>query len=811
MIHEGDEIILPELPPKPEPTPASQVAPVEGIKPTRTATTFEMQPECQGQDIEEIAFFTCDKGMCYYALTTELYQEIEQEAAEVDKILSGYIGIVENAPQPEASQEEKQAHRARKKEWLNEAIKAGAIAFNGTKSAPEKEVKTENEERLDRKIAELERKKKIIEDVAVSLYINNGSLVALKDSTIDNIKKQIYDYTELKKSLSSEVNSKNTQDTTDLGQSEVKEREGKDHHVREVYLATRNQFVYLRYDFLFTLNAFFEPLKRDITETMREALANGNITDFKQLILEDIKANITKNIENPVIETKWDRWQPGEGDASGWKGAHYILNQDGETLFATTAEAQLFRWGQKATTDGVDEDEFKQAKLDIGVKVSGQVSLAEASAKIETYLPYAVGYELSFTYKDGLNSMRHSFGYFRLYGNLDMSCFVGTKGGTNAQANVDLRSQAAGHTILLGADVNMDTHDTGVGMKADGFAGIDVGGSLTGAIEWMHPDKAQSKGESTNETVVKTQKEEKESEKKEEKGSSQFTSLAQVNSKGSVSFGAGAGVDFQLALTRGKLTFYCHARLVWGGGGSGGFGTSVDFKEVWALVKVLLEGLQVVGYRVLENMNEDMYKYITHASYVAFASKEIIQDPINALHQAMTLGSAKINNYINETNDREAEAKALAERILNEGVYAGITLDKLTPEAIGMMLDTLTQRSIWNLEEQQENAICKLLSEGVNSWRKFEEVLAHMSPNGQKLQGDEALFESLEDLYDILDGSQQIEFNAWILHLASKLDNKVSEIPAYTPYKGARLIAKLETVKKQQYARVRSRSSDHYV
>ena len=57
------------------------------------------------------------------------------------------------------------------------------------------------------------------------------------------------------------------------------------------------------------------------------------------------------------------------------------------------------------------------------------------------------------------------------------------------------------------------------------------------------------------------------------------------------------------------------------------------------------------------------------------------------------------------------------------------------------------------------------------SWRKFEEVLAHMNPKGEKQSGDEALFENLDRINAILAEDQQDQFNDWIKWLSEGEDD----------------------------------------
>ena len=242
---------------------------------------------------------------------------------------------------------------------------------------------------------------------------------------------------------------------------------------------------------------------------------------------------------------------------------------------------------------------------------------------------------------------------------------------------------------------------------------------------------------------------------------------------------------------------------MWGPGGSGGFGSKVDFTKLWPLAKVIWGALAVADYRTLQCIDKFAYRYLSRASYYFFtALGESLESTIN-------LGQEKIDEWWREQgrvwSDRELrkkEAKQVAQKIIdNKGKYNGVDQNQLQPETIGMLMDILVQTFYWNSEEQQEKAIVMLLTGSIgHSWRKFEEVLAHMNPKGEKQSGDKdkILFDNLDRINAILAEDQQEQFNDWIKWLSEGEDDiNQRYLLAFTYKTGPAFQNKLSLVAKQ--------------
>ncbi|PSW69197.1 hypothetical protein C9J41_21330 [Photobacterium sp. GB-50] len=354
----------------------------------------------------------------------------------------------------------------------------------------------------------------------------------------------------------------------------------------------------------------------------------------------------------------------------------------------------------------------------------------------------------------------YPLGHFRCSATLTLSCLVTAM----ASGKVMFKNQAeesAGTGVIFSPFPTIGVRPSGqIGVSAEGFAGAQAGGQLSGKVEWLIPQKT---------------------------GTTDFSALVEIKAEGNVAFGLGAGVDFQVRLDRGSLEIHCCARLVWGPGASGGFGTSIDFSQLFELAKIIWESIDTIGYRIMGNINEEAYTYLSRAAFSAFTEKDF-----KPIKDAIEIGTKDIDDWwryrLREVKNNlfiSDEAKRITKRILDRNVLSGVSLRILPPETVGMMLNTLVHTYVFNREERQEKAICLLLAGAIRSWRKFVEVLAHMNEKGEKQTTDDALVKNLQRINYILDGDQQKEFNQWIAQLASVnyLENigMVQKIFPYTP------------------------------
>ncbi|XAW87896.1 hypothetical protein ABDK09_07285 [Vibrio sp. CDRSL-10 TSBA] len=276
---------------------------------------------------------------------------------------------------------------------------------------------------------------------------------------------------------------------------------------------------------------------------------------------------------------------------------------------------------------------------------------------------------------------------------------------------------------------------------------------------------------------------------------------------GNVAFGAGAGLDFQLNYDKDEhiFIFSCSGRLVFGPGASGGFGTVIQFDQLWQLCVIIFKGLQAIDYRIMDNIGEPMYNYLVQSSYAAFVA-DFVSDPKNALKEVISDSQNKVSIWwkdrLENWNDKvglQIEAETLAENIIKSVTIDGsfnseeVSMQELPPETVGIMLNTLVSTFYFSFEEKQETAIYILFVSMVKTWRRLEEVLVRLNSEGTKQNGEKVIFDNLRRINAILDGEQQLNFNNWVIKLA-ELDKmniyNYKNMKPFTPKTGAMFRAK---------------------
>ncbi|TMX44574.1 LysM domain-containing protein, partial [Vibrio sp. Hep-1b-8] len=538
--------------------------------------------------------------------------------------------------------------------------------------------------------------------------------------------------------------------------------------VLEAWLVSENRLVYLRADFVERAKNNWK--QNTVNAEVTRALEARDWQGLKQAFIQDIKKGIRNDIETGKLEAVFDNWKADGWKAHEWKATQKLHDDNGEVLFASSQEAQLLRFAAQASVKSTIEP--SEGKIDIGIGAEASFALAEGAVGLHRYFPYEGGYTLELSYLDANKQPAvYPFGHFRAKVSLMLSCFVGAM----TSGRLELTNQAnnnPGHQILLSPSVSMGTNASGgVGVKGDIFGGAQVGGQVEGGLEWKAPQDTKL------DKVF------------------DFATLAKVGANGNVAIGAGAGWDFQLALDDGKFIFNCSGRLVFGPGASGGFGTAIDFEQLWQLAVILFKGLKATDYRVLDNLHEEVYRHFMRSSYIAFAS-DMIANPQEALKQAVMNSSQSINTWWDERlenwkseSEKKKEALRLTRRIVKNysDVTGEVPFEELLPETVGIMLNTLVTTFYLSWEEKQETAIYILLLGGVKTWRRFEEVLTRMNATGEKPLGgkqaeDKALFDNLARINAILDGEQQTSFNNWVLKLAQVKEINESNFAQMRPF-----------------------------
>ncbi|WP_394134465.1 LysM peptidoglycan-binding domain-containing protein [Aliivibrio fischeri] len=775
LIHVGDSICLPE---EVEDEEIEQDYFIEPVKPRPVSDTCTLMslPECEAKEVHDILFVTGVHKTDFYCVDEKALKFIKEEVSELNKLIQGYVDLVSAALNVESATKEQIAAHARKRQaWLEAANYAGAIFLSESsldkqrkrnEAAQIKKQDNENWEALQGQIKELENTKLFVKDYNENpLYTDNLSVGTLKREALERIDADLGQLRQQQLAMAQKSEEKAQSNPSPIKPNNqsvklnnIKGKSTAKRHVIEVFSVLDNRYMYIRADFFEREYAHWRQVP-DRTNT-RQALLDNDKKGLMAAVAKDIAADIKSDIKSGPLKKQIAEWKADGGYWLESKKEYDLWGEGDNTKIAVSHEAQLFRWGANAA-----------ARLDkTGMAIGGStaIAFAEASAKIEGFLPYKGGYAAKLTYTDvNKNTATYAFGCFRLKGEIQISAFVGGMVSGDASAKILLPEVGEGSIgALYSPNVGLATSNTGgeVGLKVDGFAGGQVGGKVTGSAEWQAPPTSKAK--------------EKENVKID------FQQLAEVSAEGNIAGGLGVGVDFQLRLTPDGFYFACSGRFVFGAGGSGSFASLIKLDQLWELAKVILQGLQWVGYRLLENIDGRAYEYLIKASYLAFTSESLCKDPVKALQNAVKSGEEVIIGFWNdrkEMMDHQKEAEILSQRIMSEEVFSGVPADQLLPEVVGMMLNTLVEDFFLRREEAQETAICYLLKKTTYSWRKFEEILSRMNDFGSKEVGYEKLFANLKRINTVLDGEQQREFNGWVYRLTEA--KKQSEIPSmpFTP------------------------------
>lgn len=480
---------------------------------------------------------------------------------------------------------------------------------------------------------------------------------------------------------------------------------------------------------------------------------------------KQLAADLIKDIKNAVgggrkagplgnLELKISTWTSKQDNLLNTlhQEVSWTSNESDASPYAISAEAHALRFAASASA-GVNDWNPKEGNIDVGVKGSAAFSLAEASLSLNSYFPDQGGYVANMAYRNALKKeVLHPMGVFRLSGKLELSCFAGAKsqGAAGVKTQYKPTETPAGSTALLGTPT-MEVGPSGyIGVKCEAFAGAQTGGALSGAFEWVEPEK-QGIGKAAVGQA---------------NASNNWVKLAEVKAEGNVALGIGASGEFGFSIAKDRLAFNCKGSLVFGPGAGGGFGTMVDLEQVGKLTLLFCNALADMDYRHLLGVTEEAFSYLASGLY------QVATSPVKKTIEGFELGREEMLAWWEDRQATKVEAGALADYLIRHKTDKimriqgqDIPLSVLPPETIGPMVYLLTEgviaRGIGSFNERQEKALVILLSE-VRRWRQFIEVLEHCSLDGTKVKA----MASLERINALLNGHEQDQFNRFIDSLA---------------------------------------------
>ncbi|MFV0456679.1 MAG: LysM peptidoglycan-binding domain-containing protein [Pseudomonas sp.] len=725
-------------------------------------------PPCS-DEVVDVVHFTGDENRLF-VLTEAYSRELKTEVDRVQALMDEFHGIVAQATASQCLKTATNPEEActctacRKREWASKAEDAGLIELLAIQ--PPAAVPDAQEMAQQAQIAELRQARDFFQTYGTLAAVRRGHVHTAVENNwrtlcarkVAQIEAEI---TALQASLPASTGSKDAETFAGGGKPDpnspysrsrsVEPGRGRatTHGIREVVIfSTPDRRYYVSERFWSRITKTWRYKLH--TQVMREkpfspALVKDLMDEIKTQIGESAKAGPLGKLEGKL--SLWKSEDDNLLNTLHQELYQYESSQRDNDRFALSAEAHALRFAASASA-GVKSFNPAKGEIDVGVKCEAAFSLAEGRITTTSYFPSRAGSTLQISYRNALGDpVRHSFGSFRLNGSLELSCFAGVKGGVEAgiKTGKGAAEGPSGALALLGTP-SIDASKAGgrAGLKAEGFAGGEVGGALSGAVEWLPP--ADFGKNSSNPGALTS-------------GNAGWNALAQIKAEGNVAFGIGAEVDFGISLTLDQFSLHCKANLVFGPGAGGGFGTVVDLEKVWDLVVLVCETLSDIEYRYLFSVEESAFNAISQLLYKAMLFPE------KSINELVDNGIQRMRDWWGEREAGIVEAEQLANGILAfKSVKVGnkyLTIDKLPPETLGPMLWVLTEAYIGEATLVKEKAIVELISR-VQRWRHMIEILEHMSVDGSKVNA----IASLERINSFLLDSQQADFNRHLDGLA---------------------------------------------
>lgn len=461
------------------------------------------------------------------------------------------------------------------------------------------------------------------------------------------------------------------------------------------------------------------------------------------------------------LEAKFTSWTSKDDNLLNalHKECSWTSKEADSAMYAVSAEAHALRFAATASA-GINSWEPGKGNIELGVKGSAAISLAEGSVALKSYFPDQGGYVVRMPYRNAEGKeVVSDIGIFRLDGKVELSCFLGATAQGQAGAKAQYKpkeAEASGVTALLSTpDLAVDKKRGGsLGLKGNVFAGVQGGGTVTGTLKWLDSTK-QGVGKITPGQA-------------NDSGSTDWSSLVEIKAEGNAALGIGAGFDFGIEISANRLAINCKASLVFGPGAGGGFGTSVDIEKIGDLIYVFCNALSKADFHYQLAVTKDAFNYMAAGLY------KIATNPGESVASAFEGGFRKMSSWWKQRESTKQEAQNLAKYLItNQSIQIGkktIPLQKLPPQTVGPMLHLLTESFVDSWAEDQEQAIVLLLSH-LRSWRHFIEALEHCSKNGEKVNS----MNSLNRINSILDGAEQQQFNRFIKTLAVNINSSTIE------------------------------------
>ncbi|MDW6002366.1 hypothetical protein [Vibrio mangrovi] len=273
------------------------------------------------------------------------------------------------------------------------------------------------------------------------------------------------------------------------------------------------------------------------------------------------------------------------------------------------------------------------------------------------------------------------------------------------EQNLPQSEQSAGKKV---ADAVRKNSAAEAGITMDAFAGVEVGGELSGEVYWR-PPVVDISGSATGDEMMR---------------------LGSLGVQAAVSYGVGFSAQFRITFHRGSLYVIAAAKLVCGPGASGKVAIALDALNVDRFIQCLLAVLNESGFKRIEafgeldneGRNEDF--------------EELNRRLTLAVALGLTLGEAlllpaKALEFIRKDGLQEDYAPLIADSILESSddkkKRTQLWVSNLPPETLCNLLDCLSNQNEGGWFENKEEERIRQNQE-VNKALAIVQILQWISP-----------------------------------------------------------------------------------
>lgn len=444
------------------------------------------------------------------------------------------------------------------------------------------------------------------------------------------------------------------------------------------------------------------------------------------------KGQISGSITD-LWDANWLKWVDAVNDSFVYAdaGSHYDLSAGAQLLRGYAGfnvnlgnNPETGGWGLSASADA-------------------RAILASAQARLSGYAPHRDGWHALMEYADPnpSNQGRQAsldFGYFRGRLTINVSSMLGAS--IMGTAGIEyVPDNQTGVTKVLPAAAGSYG-----GVSASAFAGVEAGGNVEGAIEWLNPGLREDLGNGTYRVVE----------------GADWAVFFQFGV--GIAANAGAGFELTLRITyeKGKIMIRAAAQLVIGVGAKGEVSGTLGAGALLDFIKYLYVQLKDNDFSYLDFIEEAAFDAIVGVTLYAI---EFGLDAAEALGEGIADAWEGLIGVFSAPADAEAYARKIKARP-TELIFA-------TPEVKGAVLYRLSETYFFSFEEHQEAAILTVIGT-MQSKKEWDKVIARVSEGGRDVGREEGM----RRLNWIMDGGSQDSFDT----LVRALDN----LPAATMYAG---------------------------